>query len=231
MPGNRSKELGERLKKLRNTLGLEQPEFAKAIGVGSKNSIISWEKGRTIPNPNKILLIESVFSVNPEWLRHGDGSMFTNEAKLRSLREQVAGVVNRKNSHTIYIWALAGAGDPFESTEGAHPLETIDVSNLLNIKYRDAFRVWGDSMEPVVRHNALVFVDFNDKRIRSGEIYALNIPSEGLVVKELRVTKEHVVIYSYNEARYPPYHYEHEEIGEGNIIVGRITLIHSEQNK
>lgn len=44
------------IKKLRLSLGLEQPEFAKEIGV-TPGSVCGWEKGRRTPRLPKIRLM------------------------------------------------------------------------------------------------------------------------------------------------------------------------------
>lgn len=43
----------EEVKKIRLTMGLKQVEFAKALGV-SKTSIINWERGYVVPDPDNI---------------------------------------------------------------------------------------------------------------------------------------------------------------------------------
>jgi transcriptional regulator with XRE-family HTH domain len=68
--------IGERLKLLRRKLGLTQVKFAEKLG-RSKRSIQEWESGRNEPSERVLRLIEQTFSVNPEWLRHGKGEMFT----------------------------------------------------------------------------------------------------------------------------------------------------------
>ncbi len=71
MPEKHNIELGERIRELRNALELDQQEFGRRIGISSKNTIINYEYGRTDPGDDKLTLIETVFNVNPEWLRHG----------------------------------------------------------------------------------------------------------------------------------------------------------------
>jgi transcriptional regulator with XRE-family HTH domain len=65
-----------RLKELRRTLGLTQKEFAEHIG-RTLRAIQRYESGQRSPDETTLRLIEQTFSVNPEWLRHGKGEMFT----------------------------------------------------------------------------------------------------------------------------------------------------------
>lgn len=67
--------LGERIKKLRKALDLTQQEFANKIG-SKRNTIATYEMGRTEPSAAVNSLICREFSVSEEWLRTGNGEMF-----------------------------------------------------------------------------------------------------------------------------------------------------------
>ncbi len=221
----------DRIKILREYLGLTQAEFAFRIGK-EENTVNSWEAGRNTPHLSTVRQIAEKTGCNFHWLRTGQDSMFANESKILQLREQTTAIINKSNQHPgIRVWANAGLGDPWEP-EGSEPIEIIDAAHLVSPRYKDAFRAIGPSMLPVIRDGALCFCDFDDKRIRAGEIYALSTPAEGLVIKELRVFKEAIgqpetiIVYSYDEQKFPPKPYSLDEISEGNIIIGRIVLIH-----
>lgn len=161
-----------------------------------------------------------------------------NHEKITRLRSQVADTIKKTNSHPgIKVWAYAGAGNPFNADPAeSEPMEVLHIESLVSPRYRDAFRITGISMAPVIRDKALVFCDFNDKILKTGGIYALNIPGEGLVVKEIRSEKEEGspmrwVVYSYNEALYKPLYYALNELQEIGAIIGRIVLIHQELPK
>lgn len=64
--------IGERVKQLRNELGLTQVEFGKRIGT-SGATISTTESGKTTPDNQTILLICKTFGVNQEWLLTGEG--------------------------------------------------------------------------------------------------------------------------------------------------------------
>lgn len=67
--------LNERLRKLRKALDLTQQEFADRIG-SKRNTIATYEMGRTEPSAAVISLICKTFNVNEAWLRTGEGEMF-----------------------------------------------------------------------------------------------------------------------------------------------------------
>lgn len=67
--------LGERIKKLRKALDLTQQKFADRLGM-KRNSIAQVEMGRSTSDQT-IKGICREFSVSEEWLRTGNGEMFT----------------------------------------------------------------------------------------------------------------------------------------------------------
>jgi transcriptional regulator with XRE-family HTH domain len=71
----------ERIKEIRLALGISQVEFSKRIFI-SKSFYADVETGKKIGEKNVqdriIQLISSQFNVNNEWLKTGEGEMFTN---------------------------------------------------------------------------------------------------------------------------------------------------------
>lgn len=71
--------MGERLKRLIETLGITQKEFAEAIGIG-KQSITEIISGRVKGfSTESLQQIRKVFRVNLNWLIAGVGPMFIDE--------------------------------------------------------------------------------------------------------------------------------------------------------
>ncbi|MEE0252067.1 MAG: helix-turn-helix transcriptional regulator [Acutalibacteraceae bacterium] len=67
--------MNERLKILRNTLGLTQQDFADKLNI-KRGTVANYEIGRNVPIDAVISLICREFHVNEEWLRTGEGEMF-----------------------------------------------------------------------------------------------------------------------------------------------------------
>lgn len=65
------------------------------------------------------------------------------------------------------------------------PIESIEISENLNRPALLVVRMEDAGMEPVIRRQAYVGLDRDDVTVRSGEIYALDIPGEGLVIKRV----------------------------------------------
>lgn len=91
----------DRLKFLRNTLGLTQEKFADRINI-KRNTLANYEIGRNEPIDAVVSLICREFNVNEDWLRNGNGDMF----KERSPSEEVGYFVEE-------ILEYDGHGNPF----------------------------------------------------------------------------------------------------------------------
>ena len=60
----------ERIKTIRINAGLTQQQFADRIKV-KRNTVATYEMGRSIPSDSAIALICREFGINEEWLRNG----------------------------------------------------------------------------------------------------------------------------------------------------------------
>lgn len=67
--------MNERIKRLRKELKLTQQQFADKIKV-KRNTVATYEMGRSVPSDSAISLICKTFHVNEDWLRNGNGEMF-----------------------------------------------------------------------------------------------------------------------------------------------------------
>lgn len=81
--------MNERLKILRKFLRLTQQEFADKLGI-KRNTVATYEAGKSNPSDAAVLLICREFNVNEGWLRTGAGEMFnpTPENELEALAEK-----------------------------------------------------------------------------------------------------------------------------------------------
>lgn len=78
--------MGERIRKLRKSLGLTLAEFGARIGIGA-SSLSAIETGKTNPAPSTLREICRVFDVNDYWLRNGgdDKDMFNRHERNEEL--------------------------------------------------------------------------------------------------------------------------------------------------
>jgi phage repressor protein C with HTH and peptisase S24 domain len=84
----------------------------------------------------------------------------------------------------VPVYAAAGAGAALERIED-EPLAQISIP----MKYARAalfvVLVEGDSMEPTIRKGAYVGLDRESQKIVQGEVYGVNLPYEGVVLKRV----------------------------------------------
>ncbi|MDE7417180.1 MAG: helix-turn-helix domain-containing protein [Lachnospiraceae bacterium] len=71
----------ERIKVLRNTLGLTQQQFANKLSL-KRNTIATYEQGKINPSDVSISLLCREFDVNETWLREGSGDMFKHSDNM-----------------------------------------------------------------------------------------------------------------------------------------------------
>lgn len=67
--------MNERLKQLRKALNFTQQEFADRLKI-KRNTVATYETGKSNPSDAAVSLICREFNVNEEWLRTGNGEMF-----------------------------------------------------------------------------------------------------------------------------------------------------------
>ena len=89
--------MNERIKLLRNTLQMTQQEFADRIKV-KRNTVATYEMGRSVPSDSAIALICKEFSVNETWLRTGTGDMFLQENKDTQISQMLDEVIKANES-------------------------------------------------------------------------------------------------------------------------------------
>lgn len=72
--------MNSRIKELRNLLGLTQTEFGNKIGIKT-SSLSDMERSQARVTQRTIISICSVFNVNENWLKTGEGEIFNRMDK------------------------------------------------------------------------------------------------------------------------------------------------------
>lgn len=97
--------MNERIKKLRQSLGLSQDEFGRRLGV-TRGAVTNIELNKVDPKPLFVDLICREFNVSEEWLRTGEGEMFKPKSRNEELYEFANKVAN-SDSGSIQAQLLA----------------------------------------------------------------------------------------------------------------------------
>jgi len=88
-------------------------------------------------------------------------------------------------------------------------------------------RMDGDGLAPAIRRGSYVGLDRTKKIIRSGRIYGVMAPVEGLVIKRAVVDPEtKMVVLSDEQKKQPPYRFTPEEFT--SRLVGRVVWVFQE---
>jgi len=74
----RTDTVGDRIKKIRLTLGIKQRELADKLGISS-NFLSELEHNKRAPSKTLVLLLEYRYSINKEWLLDNKGEMVARE--------------------------------------------------------------------------------------------------------------------------------------------------------
>lgn len=82
----------DRIKKIRKELDLTQQDFADRLRI-KRNTVASYETGKSNLSDGAISLICREFNVNEEWLRTGNGEMFIEISKENQLMQWSAEIL------------------------------------------------------------------------------------------------------------------------------------------
>lgn len=77
------KKLGERIRKLRKFLGLNQTELALKMGFQTAAAISKYEKNENEPNLDFLTKLSKMANINLEWLLTGEGPMMRTDSVCR----------------------------------------------------------------------------------------------------------------------------------------------------
>lgn len=214
--------IGERLKQIRQVLGIKQVDLAKVLKI-NPSAISQMESGRTNPSLETLSELVVNYNVNLHWLITGIGKMFNtandtssqngswdNFQKLLNdrLEEIVQARLDLMDSDTVEI-PVSGeiaAGEPMENYGTLLDVVTVRRS-LINGSLNNfvALRVNGRSMEPDIRNQDVVLIRYcNEWRELAGKICAVRIDG-GITLKRLILddVQKMIVLLSINENYQP----------------------------
>ena len=87
------KEIGKRIKKIRLRKGLSQEKFGEIIGV-KKAAISKIENGENSLSKRNLETICYKFNINEEWIKTGNGDIFTAQSKDNEIRSFFENVIS-----------------------------------------------------------------------------------------------------------------------------------------
>ncbi len=219
-------EIFDRIKLATNTK--TQMELADVLDI--RQSSISDAKRRNSVPADWYMKLFSRFGLNPDWLKNAVGPMY-----LRT--EQGYAPVDMPAGGHLFEDA-AQYGEPDAKSAVVSVYSTLPVADgsprqsigKLNIPMSyshpglHVVRIDSSSMEPCLRKGAFVGLDTTQRHVVSGELYGVDLPYEGLSIKNVYLDAQNsrIILRSHNAA-----HPETELPLEGHDkhIAGRVTWV------
>lgn len=204
------KEIGHRIRAIRGKRNGD--EFGEFIGV-SRATVSVYERGEGWPRPETLDKIIQLSGKPADWLLYGRG-----DGELPVVAEP-----QEEYTATMPVHALAGAGNPC-CIDQLEPIGQIIVQKSYNGPNIHVVEIRGTSMEPTIMDGAHVGVDVTAKEIVSGQMYAVYIPHEGIVVKRIWIGPELVKIASDNPTA-PDHDMLSERINWDTFVQGKVKWV------
>lgn len=184
-------EVFERVKLATNTR--TQMELAEVLDI-RQSSISDAKRRNSVPADWYMKLFEHL-GLNPLWLKHGTGPMYLRTEQGYPASEAQGQPLSLHESAAQYNEPDArGVIVPVYSRQEAYnPLQPAASIGKLNIPMSFAhpglyvIRFDASSMEPFVKKGAYVGLDTTQHSVVSGELYGINMPHEGVVIKRVYV--------------------------------------------
>lgn len=202
--------IGERLKELRERLGMSQVDFASKINV-SKQSLYKYENNiiTNIPS-DKIEAAAKVGNVSPAYLMGWDNNIAPISGESRE----------KKKGITINVLGRVAAGIPIEAVESIIDTEEISLELAATGEFF-GLQIHGDSMEPRICEGDVVIVRQQDDA-ESGEIVIATVNGTDATCKRLRKYRDGIELISFNPS-YAPMFYSNEDIEAKPVkIIGKV---------
>lgn len=211
MRGGIALTIGERIKELRERLGMSQVDFATKINV-SKQSLYKYENNiiTNIPS-DKIEAAAKIGNVSPSYLMGWEN----NISPINN------GTKEKKRGVTINVLGRVAAGIPIEAVEDIIDTEEISES-LASTGEFFGLLIDGDSMEPDIHKGDTVIVrQQNDAE--SGEIVIAMVNGGDATCKRLIKYAEGISLVSLNN-NYAPMFFSNKDVAEKPVrIIGKVV--------
>lgn len=224
------KTLGQRIEYIRSKLGLDQQEFATAIGVKTSAAVSNWEKDKREPDFENIRKIAELGGRSIEWLMIGKEdinardipSLVSKKMSSEDMRQNFYKFMSKFDLNPFPIVSKLSAG----SLKEYYDLTDIEDTVILPYPNKNCIvmKVEGDSMKPKIDDGDLVLLDLN-KSFKNKDIVAVRLKSGEQMVKRYKDNdhQKSVILYSDNP-EYPPTEIQQEII---EVIYRVVKIIKS----
>ena len=176
----------EALERIKRATGARtQVDLAAILGI-RQSSISDAKRRQSIPADWLLKLFRS-HGLNPDWIANAEQPQVLREgmAVPVGLMEPGAGYASDKpKSRTVSVSSMTGVIADDGSLEEKH-VEMLAIAEMFTSINLTVFRMEHQNMEPLLRRGAYLGVDKDQNQLRSGDVFAMIIPNEGLVIRRL----------------------------------------------
>ena len=232
MNGQHEASPGDRLRKVRNRLGISQARMAGEVGL-AQSTLADYERGRRPPPVSTLLALEYRFRVNHEWILEGTGEPLRTDLSTQPVvvaGEDELEELYRLEGHDKY-YAVPYLEDAAAAGRGLIMEEDIEGYCLVHSRVAtqpDALRcvrIEGQSMSPGLTDGSIVAVDtrMRDLEKTRGKIVCARTGDDGVVIKRLRVREPYLLLYSDHpdQEKYSPIVVDLREVEDP--IIGQVV--------
>ncbi len=205
-------EVGERIRYLRNKLGITQDELAQKVGYKSRSSINKIEMGIRDITQSAIVAFSKALNVTPAYL------MGWEDENVESNIE----ILPNSKVHMIPVFETVSAGFGTYADNCIVDYMPLFIANVSDVPDMMCIRVSGDSMYPKIEDGDTIVVR-RQPCVDNGQIAVVLIDGEEGVVKKINAGENFIELISINPM-YPPRIFEDEEL-ERISIVGLVRQI------
>lgn len=221
-------EIFERIKLATNTR--TQMELADVLDI-RQSSISDAKRRNSVPAEWYMKLFES-FGLSPDWLKKGTGPMFLRTDQGYTPVDAPGGGANGRRlfeSANQYTEpdaknVVVTVHSPLQQYDPENPAPSLGKLNIpMSFAHTGLYviRVEASSMEPGIRRGAYLGLDTSQRVVVSGELYGVNMPYEGVVIKRVYLdTPNNCYILRSENPAHPETTIPIDE--GGNVIVGRV---------
>lgn len=234
-------EISERLKKLRKQNNLEQIDVARHLNYKSDSTISKWENGKNLPNGKNLAKLAILFNTTTDFILNGDDN-FDNlssntiqyiyekldntrkqlvleyaESQLHEQENNIISINDSRKRISAYIEGVVAAGDGTYQEDNLH-MEVSLIEEEVPAKYDTIAQVVGDSMEPQIFNDDLLFIKATSQ-IDPNEIGIFQINNKNFVKKLRRDYDGQYYLQSLNSKYEDIYFSEDDDIRTIGLVI------------
>jgi len=226
-----SKWFDESLERIKKATGTRtQVQLAEILNI--RQSSISDAKRRSSIPAEWYIKLYRTHGLNPEWLSDGIEPVYLKPGKGKIAADTILSETTaqygqvQSRGRIVPVSSMAGEDVSAETWKS----QQVSELNIPETFYRSSLvvlRVEGSSMEPAIRRDAFAGIDDTQKRLMAGDIYAVHVPHQGVVIRRVFFDPENSrFILRPEDSQHPEQYIAVED--QEKYVVGRVVWVMQE---